>query len=346
MGGGYSKVMKTFSGNSLHSLLLSGFILSYFIFLLGAVNLYAQEKAEEVISKQSLRKTVSSLTDASLRGRESGTEGNKIAREYIYEAFADGRIPMKGQSYLWGFWFWRGNEKALGVNVVGYIQADSSVDSPKTLVLGAHYDNMGVLGGRLYPGADNNASGVAALIEVGKALAALAAEGKHPKCNICLVAFDAKEQELLGSSRFLSDGIVPPSSISLMINLDQIGTTLAPPKEAETGEILPKNYLLFLGMDSVDESVKKCFVEANSADEPIVLDFTYYGNRKVHDMIYEMGDQTSFRDAGIPAVALTSGVHKYTNKTLDDIKTINFNALTERCKYIFRAVCKISGMAE
>ena len=198
----------------------------------------------------------------------------------------------------------------------------------------------------MYPGADNNASGVAALIEVGKALAAMAAEGKHPKCNICLVAFDAKQLECLGSSRFLSEQTTGISSISLMINLDQIGTTLAPPKAAETGGLLPKNYLLFLGMDSVDESVKKSFVEANNAEEPIVLDFTYYGNRKVHDMIYEMGDQTSFRDAGIPAVVITSGVHKYTNKTLDDIRIINFNALTERCKYIFRAVCKISGMAE
>ena len=315
-------------------------------FLLGGLNLHAQSKAEELITKQSLRKTVSELTDVSLRGRESGTEEIKRGLEVIADAFYDAGVRMRGESYLYGFWYWKGNERALGINAIGIIPADSSVVSPKTLVIGAHYDGLGVLGGRVYPGADNNASGVAALIEVGKALAAMAAEGKHPKCNICLVAFDAKQLECLGSSRFLAEQTAGISSISLMINLDQIGTTLAPPKEAETGELLPKNYLLFLGMDSVDESVKKSFVEANSTDEPIVLDFTCYGNKKVHDMLYEMGDQVSFRDAGIPAVVITSGVHKYTNKASDDIKTINFNALTERCKYIFRAVCKISGMAE
>ena len=324
-------------------------IAGFFLLLPGSLSAQQNSsvsEAQKLISKQSLKNTMVSLTDPLRKGRESGTEEIKRGLEVIADAFYDAGVRMRGESYLYGFWYWKGNERALGINAIGVIPADSSVVSPKTLVIGAHYDGLGVLGGRVYPGADNNASGVAALIEVGKALAAMAAEGKHPKCNICLVAFDAKQLEFLGSSKFLTEQTADKSSISLMINLDQIGTTLAPPKAAETGGLLPKNYLLFLGMDSVDESVKKSFVEANNAEEPIVLDFTYYGNRKVHDMIYEMGDQTSFRDAGIPAVVITSGVHKYTNKTLDDIRIINFNALTERCKYIFRAVCKISGMAE
>ncbi len=324
-------------------------IAGFFLLLPGSLSAQQNSsvsEAQKLISKQSLKNTMVSLTDPLLKGRESGTEEIKRGLEVIADAFYDAGVRMRGESYLYGFWYWKGNERALGINAIGIIPADSSIVSPKTLVLGAHYDGLGVLGGRVYPGADNNASGVAALIEVGKALAAMAAEGKHPKCNICLVAFDAKQLECLGSSRFLSEQTADVSSISLMINLDQIGTTLAPPKEAETGGLLPKNYLLFLGIDNADDSVKKCFVESNSADEPIVLDFTCYGNKKVHDMLYEMGDQTSFRDAGIPAVVITSGVHKYTNKASDDIKTINFNALTERCKYIFRAVCKISGMAE
>lgn len=324
-------------------------ITGFFLLLPGSLSAQQNSsvsEAQKLISKQSLKNTMVSLTDPLLKGRESGTEEIKRGLEVIADAFHDAGVRMRGESYLYGFWYWKGNERALGINAIGIIPADSSIVSPKTLVLGAHYDGLGVLGGRVYPGADNNASGVAALIEVGKALAAMAAEGKHPKCNICLVAFDAKQLECLGSSRFLSEQTSDVSSISLMINLDQIGTTLAPPKEAETGELLPKNYLLFLGIDNADDSVKKCFVESNSADEPIVLDFTCYGNKKVHDMLYEMGDQTSFRDAGIPAVVITSGVHKYTNKINDDIRIINFNALTERCKFIFRAVCKISGIAE
>ena len=307
----------------------------------------AVQKAEALVSKQSLKETIAGLTSRSLLGRESGTEGCRQARDVVYEAFVDGKIPMKGQTYLWGFWYWKGNERTLGVNVVGFIPADPSVRSPKTLVIGANYDGMGVLGGRVYPGADNNASGAAALIEVGKALSHMASEGFQPRCNICLVAFDARQLGYLGSSRFLSDAaVIKASEVSLMINLDQIGTTLAPPKEAQTGELLPRNYLLFLGMDGVGENIKEAFKQANGADNPIVLDFTCYGNKHVHDMLYEMGDQVSFRDSGIPAIVITSGVHKYTNKTADDIGIINFNALTERCRLIFRAVCKIAGMTE
>lgn len=320
-------------------------VLAGMILLAGSMS--AQEKhsvsdAQNLISKQSLKKNIEALTDPALRGRESGTEDIKRGLGVITDAFYDGGVSMKGDSYLYGFWYWKGNERALGINVIGIIPADPSVVSPKTLVLGAHYDGLGVLGGRVYPGADNNASGVAALTEVGKALGRLASEGIYPSCNICLVAFDAKLQDCLGSSRFLSEQTGNLAPVSLMINLDQIGTTLAPPKEAETGGLLPKDYLLFLGMDNVEDTVKKAFVEANDSEKPIVLDFTCYGNKQVHDMLYEMGDQTSFRDAGIPAIVLTSGVHKYTNKISDNAGIINFNALTERCKLIFRAIYKLA----
>jgi len=304
----------------------------------------ALPKVQGLINKHDLKNSVEALTDPQCLGRSSGSEEIGFARRYISRYFTRFGIGMKGESYLYGFNFWEGNTRALGINVIGVIEADPSIESPKTLVLGAHYDHLGILGGRIYPGADNNASGVAAMLEVGKALAAMSAEGKRPKCNILLVAFDAKEQECRGSSSFLYDEIVPVKDISLMINLDQIGTTLAPPKEAETGGLLPKNYLLFLGMDNVDDSVKKAFVEANSNDGPIVLDFTYYGNKQVHDMLNDMGDQVPFRESGIPAIVITSGVHKYTNKTSDKTGIINFNALTERCKFIFRAVCRIAGI--
>ena len=300
----------------------------------------AIEKACRLITKQSLRQTVTSLADPELRGRESGTDGAVYARGIITDAFYDSNIGMKGQTYLYGFYYCKGNEKVLGANAIGYIPADSSIENPKTVVIGAHYDHLGVLAGRIYPGADNNASGVAALIEIGKAMAALSSEGFHPGCNICLVAFDGKELDFTGSSTFLGSGFVPKSEISLMINLDQIGTTLAPPKQAQTDGLLPKNYLLFLGMDNVGEEVKAAFEKANSEEgqQSMILDFTYYSNSQVNDMLYKMGDQYVFHQAGIPAMAITSGIHKYTNKIADRPDIINFNALTERCRLIFKAL--------
>ena len=307
------------------------------VVLAGMTLLAGRLFAQDRISKQSLKNTVVALTDADLKGRESGTKEAKYALSVITDSFYDSGISKKGESYLYGFWYWKGFEKALGINVIGMIPADSSVENPKTVVIGAHYDHLGVLGGRIYPGADNNASGVAAMIEIGKALVALRNSGSVFRQNILLVAFDGKEQDYLGSTRFLSEQI-DPSSVSLMINLDQIGTTLAPPKAAETGGLLPKNYLLVLG---ADEEMEKVFNNCNTGDDSLVLDFSYYGNRKVYDIINGMGDQTVFRGYGIPSILITSGIHKHTNKTTDTVDIVNFNALTQRCRFLLKVICKI-----
>ena len=298
---------------------------------------YSVSDAQKLISKQSLKNTVVALTDPNLKGRESGREETKYALSVITDSFYDNGISKKGESYLYGFWYWKGNEKALGINAIGMIPADSFIENPETIVIGAHYDGLGVLGGRIYPGADNNASGVAAMLEIGKALVALRNSGFVIKRNILLVAFDGKEQDCLGSTRFLSEQI-DPSSISLMINLDQIGTTLAPPKEAETGKLLPKNYLLVLGADG---EMQKLFESCNTGDDRLVLDFSYYGNSKVYGLINDMGDQTSFRSYGIPSILVTSGIHKHTNKTTDTADIINFNALSQRCRFLLKVICTL-----
>ena len=161
-------------------------------------------------------------------GRSSGSDGIDKARRHIISEFYNAGIEMAGESYSYGFYFWAGGERILGINIVGMIPAGKSVENPKTILIGAHYDGLGVLGGKIYPGADNNASGVAAMIEIGKAFAELSRQGNAPDCNICLVAFDASNLECEGSLKLLSDKIIEPSDISLMINLDQIGTPFFP----------------------------------------------------------------------------------------------------------------------
>ena len=333
------------------SVTFSGIILAALLFLApqaGAQTAEQQrkksciEQAMQLMTKQSLRQTVNRLADPQLRGRESSEEEIFLARRVVTDAFITCGVKMYGQAYMYGFHYWVKDSKVLGVNVIGYIPADSSASGAKTVVIGAHYDHLGVLGGRIYPGADNNASGVAVLLELGKALAYLRSEGIYPKCNICLVAFDAKEADLAGSRMFLSQAVVRPQDISLMINLDQIGTTLAPPERAKTDGLLPKNYLLFLGMQDIPEDTRAAFTEAETAEEPIVLDFTYYGNSQINNLLFKMGDQYPFSQAGIPAFAITSGLHKYTNKTTDTPDIINFNAMTERCRLILRALLHIA----
>ena len=301
-------------------------------------------EAEKSISKQSLRQYIEALVDEQCEGRASGSEAIDVAKRFIATDFYKSGLQMIGEAYSYGFYFWNNNIKCLGVNVVGYIAADPAVVNPKTIVVGAHYDHLGTLAGNIYSGADNNASGVAAVMELGKAFAKLAEHEVRPMCNICFVAFDAKELASKGSEKFLADKIVEPTDISLMINLDQIGTTLAPPEEAKTQHLLPNNYLLLLGKESVKPEILSVFKNNNTDAEPIILDFSYYGNSHIYNIMNNIGDQVPFRNADIPAISITSGIHKYTNKTSDDISIINFNALTQRCRFIFRVICELAGI--
>ncbi|RMH02714.1 MAG: M28 family peptidase [Planctomycetota bacterium] len=93
------------------------------------------------------------------------------------------------------------------------------------VVVGAHYDHVGRAGdGRIWHGADDNASGVAALLAIAEALAW---GSPPPRRSILFLAFDGEELGLLGSSWFLASGLVPPERIAAMLNLDMIGRAVA-----------------------------------------------------------------------------------------------------------------------
>ncbi|HET7003338.1 MAG TPA: M20/M25/M40 family metallo-hydrolase, partial [Puia sp.] len=116
-------------------------------------------------------------------------------------------------------------KKRWGHNIIGYLDNGS----PYTVVIGAHYDHLGFGedGNSLYkgtekmihPGADDNASGVAGMIE----LARLLKKSKNPKTNYLFIAFSGEESGLRGSKYFTEYPTLPLSKISYMLNLDMIG---------------------------------------------------------------------------------------------------------------------------
>lgn len=105
-------------------------------------------------------------------------------------------------------------------NVVGYIKGTKYTDS--WYIIGAHYDHLGMMGKKvLYPGAQDNATGVALVLD----LARYFSEEKHqPQHNIMFVAFDGEESGLLGSMYLAKNLPISPKNVKMMINLDMVGT--------------------------------------------------------------------------------------------------------------------------
>lgn len=153
------------------------------------------------------------LSSAVMQGRETATPGNQLAREYIIKIFDSLKIDKAGDSRLQPFPFGVNNQQ--GANIIGVIKGYQHENS--YVAITAHYDHLGTRNGDIYYGADDNASGTAAL------LAMVQYFKQHPpKHSLLFVAFDAEEKGLIGSKYFVAHCPLPLSAIMVNVNMDMI----------------------------------------------------------------------------------------------------------------------------
>ena len=163
-----------------------------------------------------LLKDVKELSSDAYQGRKTGTKGGEMAKNYIKKRFKSiGLTAFKTlPGYEQEFNFTDSKKNTLtGKNLVGYIQGKTN----DIIVISAHYDHLGVINNDIYNGADDNASGIAGLLNI----AAFYAKAK-PNNTLIFVAFDAGEQGWKGSAAFVAQPPVNLSAIKLNINLDMI----------------------------------------------------------------------------------------------------------------------------
>jgi hypothetical protein len=163
-----------------------------------------------------LHRDVAVLAHDSMEGRQTGTAGNARARAFLLREFAARGLEPVGESYEQPFTFTRQGAELRGVNLVGRVRGTELPD--RYLVVTAHYDHLGVRGGQIYNGADDNASGVAGLLALAEWFAA-----QPPRHGILFVATDAEELGLAGARAFVAAPPVPRSALRLNVNLDMIG---------------------------------------------------------------------------------------------------------------------------
>ncbi len=168
--------------------------------------------------EERLRDHLYLLASDSLHGREAGTEDAMRAAEYIADQFASiGLKPYEGESYFQYFTVPLHSDRTYR-NVIGIIEGSDPALSDRYIVVGAHYDHLGEQLGKIYPGADDNASGSSALIEVARNLML---NPQRLGRSVIIVAFDAEEMGLYGSNYLAS--VMPAERIDLMISMDMVG---------------------------------------------------------------------------------------------------------------------------
>ncbi len=186
-------------------------------------------------------------------------------------------------------------------NVVGVIPGKDPKLAQEYVVLGAHFDHLGLGGpsslarggglGQIHNGADDNASGVSMLIEVGKWLA------KHPqdlRRSVLLVAFSGEEKGLLGSKAFVENPPLPLKSMVAMVNLDMVGRS-------------HEGYCAVIGAGT-SPAFPLFFQERAKGGASVRLNDSSFGG----------SDHQSFHQVGIPAVHFFTGTHGDYHRPSDD----------------------------
>ena len=297
--------------------------------------------ADVVLKTDHIRANVEYLCSPELGGRATGTTGGRAAATWLEGNFRVLGLQPLGGAWLHGF----NTSEGLARNVVGLIPG--SATPARYVILMAHYDNLGYLNGTFYPGADSNASGVAALLEIAGMVTRMNTCHKIYRNGLILVALDAKEKNQGGAMelwRLISSGKlldpvsgqpVQPSQISLVVNLDQLGSTLAPLTEGNP------RYLMMLSNDG--DNRRNSLAGANK-DKGLGLEigYDYYGSKDFTRLFFRrISDQRIFLEHGVPAVMFTSGITFLNNKPEDTPESLNYDVLTERIRLIFRFLDRV-----
>lgn len=155
------------------------------------------------------------LSADDMQGRAPGTPGSEKARAYILSRFAEIGLSPVGDKFEQVFTFTkRDGSTVQGTNLVARIKGTKP---GKAMVVSAHYDHLGVRGGEIYNGADDNASGVAGLLAVAEAFKA-----KPPTHDVILAVVDAEEGGLRGARAFAAAPPVPLETVVLNVNFDML----------------------------------------------------------------------------------------------------------------------------
>ena len=176
----------------------------------------------------SLRTHIRVLSSAEMEGRAAGSEGEKAAADYLAGELSAAGVDLLELPPGNSFGICEGSDTLTSRNVIGYIQGSDSKLREHYIVIGAHLDNLGsdtyTLDGqkaeRVYYGANDNASGVAMLIELGRMLETNAFSLKR---SVLLVGFGASNSSYAGAWYFLNRAFSDTDKIDAMINLDCIG---------------------------------------------------------------------------------------------------------------------------
>jgi Zn-dependent M28 family amino/carboxypeptidase len=273
---------------------------------------------------------IKTLSSDAMQGRGTGKEGEKMAAAYIQKQFKKLKLKTKGDNntYLQSFTFKGGahgeGESGTANNIAGYLDNNAAT----TIIIGAHYDHLGIGDqgssldanpqSKIHNGADDNASGVAGVIELARFLSGNKIKEKN---NFLFLCFSGEELGLYGSKYFTEHPTVDLGNVNYMINMDMIGRL-----DETTKSLLVHG----TGTSPVWETLVKSLENENVK---IKTDSSGVGP----------SDHTSFYLKNIPVLHFFTGSHSDYHKPSDDWEKINLKGEADILALIAKVITSLDA---
>ena len=278
-----------------------------------------------VFSKDHMMQDIEYLASEKLAGRGLGSKELDQAADYIAQVFKQAGLEPGGDQGRSYFQRWQqdfgGDIGSLPLrNVVGVLPGTDPIYAKESVIVSAHYDHLGRGWpdvhkgdeGKIHYGADDNASGIAVMLE----LARKAAKDWKPKRSIIFIAFTGEEAQRAGSKFYVKQSIrYPVKNVMGVINLDTVGR-------------LGKSPLTVFGVGSAKEWIH------------IFRGIGYVTGVNINSVSNDYGfsDQQSFIDAGVPGVQLFGTVHQDYHRPEDTVDKIDGDGLLKVAAVLKEAV--------
>lgn len=336
---------------------------SFLVLLSFVVSVTAQkaQPARTDALEQNLRKHVNYLASDKLEGRRSGEKGATVAAGYIANQFAKLKLKPGAKSangkpnYMQPFSYTpvrdphstpaapsaapapSGGKSTY--NVIGILDGNDKVLKNEAIVIGAHYDHLG-RGGQgslaansteIHHGADDNASGTAAIIELARQFA----KEKKNKRTIIFIAFSGEEDGLFGSKYYVSNPVFPLDKTVAMINLDMVG-------RLKDGKLTVGGIGTASGWKSLVEAKNPSYAITTNPPKPEgylgppvrIEDFKKQFTLALNEDGFGPSDHSSFYGKQIPVLFFFTGTHLDYHKPSDTADKINYLGLQQIVAYV------------
>lgn len=279
-----------------------------------------------VLNESQLFSHLKALSSDAFAGRKIGSDGNLKAQSYIVHSLIELNIKPLDENYLHSFSFNQGFNSQKGNNIIGLIEGG---EHPRQyIVLSAHFDHLGKKGSRVFNGADDNASGTAALLAFANVII-----NQPLKHSVILLFTDGEESDLKGAKAFVNDYQYLLKNIKLNVNLDMIAGS----KKTHTLHFIDYRLNSLLSENNLEILAKM------QSSSPVTIrkgfsTFVGVNNRTSKKMWKTASDHGAFYNAHIPFIYFGVGNHKNYHQFTDEYENINPKLFIDSTESIYQQI--------